>query len=251
MVYLCHRKPCCCHARIQGLKSSRTSSSSIRHLSTLKFPIKLPLSLSPPAGTSFIQPENSDDLRPRTQRFGSRRPFSTAIEPRTDESPLKLFPIECNNPSYEEYESHRDVHHDGVDKGVERFCGSNLARDTITIVDDVQDHPLHAWRWRYKDKYGVYLDFKVNWKVGCRTSQGFQDIQRPLGPDGPSCDDIMLANWKHCKSFSLGICRKSFLETLTDALTRRYQWWDWRSYAGWLPRIYSERRTKRSILLRT
>ncbi|KXH50206.1 hypothetical protein CSIM01_07430 [Colletotrichum simmondsii] len=177
--------------------SNSTTSSSIGHPSTAKHPTKSPLSLLPPTVTPFLSPESSSILRPQSQLPDSRSSTSTPVQPRGDETPFKLFPIECNNPSYKEYKSHRDVHHDGVDKGVERFCDSDLARDTITIVDDVQDHPLHAWRWRYKDRYGVYLDFKVNWKVGCRTSQGFQDIQRPLGPDGPSCDDIMLANWKH------------------------------------------------------
>ncbi|KAK1725732.1 uncharacterized protein BDZ83DRAFT_776422 [Colletotrichum acutatum] len=181
-----------------GLNSSSTPSSSIRDPSTLKYPTKSPLSLLPPAVTPFLSPENSGNPGPQTQLPDSRSSYSAPIRPREDETPLDLFPIDCNNPSYKEYKRHRDVHHDGVDKGVERFCDSGLAHDTITIVEDVQDHPLHAWRWRYKDKYGVYLDFKVNWKVGCRTSQGFQDTQRPLGTDGPSCDDIMLANWKHC-----------------------------------------------------
>ncbi|KAI3535454.1 hypothetical protein CSPX01_11408 [Colletotrichum filicis] len=184
--------------------SSSTSSSSIGHPPTLNYLTKSPLNLLPPTVTPFLSPENSGNLRPQTQLPDSRSPTSTPVQPRGDETPFKVFLIECNNPSYKEYKRHRDVHHDGVDKGVEQFCDSDIARDTITLVDDVQYHPLHTWRWRYKDRYGVYLDFKVNWKVGCRTSQGFQDIQRSLGPDGPSCDDIMLANWKHCSNGGIG-----------------------------------------------
>ncbi|KXH34778.1 hypothetical protein CSAL01_00359 [Colletotrichum salicis] len=101
--------------------SNSTLAPSTRPPSTPKYPITLPSSLSPLAGATFTPPENSGDLRPQTQLPDSRHPFSTPVKPRADETPLKLFPIECNNPSHKEYNRHRDIHHDGVNNGIERF----------------------------------------------------------------------------------------------------------------------------------
>ncbi|KZL63550.1 hypothetical protein CI238_02901 [Colletotrichum incanum] len=148
----------------------------------------------------ILMPVGDTSLGSRSIRSSIFRHPSFSPAPHlSEEAPFELHPIDCHNPDYPEFKSHPDVHRDAVEKGAERFCESDFARETLTTVDDVKDHPLHAWRWRYKDHMRVYQDYKVHWRVNCRTKQGFQDIGFPLGPDGPSCVEIMADNFRKCE----------------------------------------------------
>ncbi|EFQ28941.1 uncharacterized protein GLRG_04085 [Colletotrichum graminicola M1.001] len=133
-----------------------------------------------------------------------RRPsLSRVVRPR-DNAPFELGTPDCHDPNYPEYKNHPDVKAANVDEGSKRFCEHSLTRATLTAVDDVKTHPLHAWRWRYKDVASTFLDFKVHWRVNCRTTLGFQDIEYPLGPYGPSCVEIMIENYRKCNNGGIG-----------------------------------------------
>ncbi|KAK1991408.1 hypothetical protein LX36DRAFT_590539 [Colletotrichum falcatum] len=145
------------------------------------------------------------DTRPRSNEsqilHGSS--FSRAVRPR-ELAPFELRAVECHDPKYPEYKNHPDVHSQNVDIACSRFCRSALALATLTAVDDVKTHPLHAWRWRFRDHVYVHMDFKVHWRVNCRTEPGFQEIEYPLGPYGPTCRDIMFENYRSCNNGGIG-----------------------------------------------
>ncbi|KAK1961974.1 hypothetical protein LY78DRAFT_706121 [Colletotrichum sublineola] len=146
------------------------------------------------------------DIGPRSNDSPIRRgssSFSRVVRPRAN-APFELHAVECHDPEWPEYKGHGDVHRDRIDHGALTFCESDLARSTLTTVDDVKNHPLHAWRWRYYDDRKIYQDYKVHWRVNCRTIQGFQDIEFPLGPNGPSCIDIMRDNYIKCNNGGIG-----------------------------------------------
>ncbi|WQF84830.1 hypothetical protein CDEST_09844 [Colletotrichum destructivum] len=190
------------------------------HLEPIQLPPTSPL--NPPGRSDAVEDQilgprlyshPSGKTNPEQDRFfgtrSSRSPISlrsvslAPLRPR-EEAPFELQQINCNDPKEPEYKRHPDVHRDAVNKGAKRFCESDFARDTLTIVDDTIDHPLHAWRWRYKDQMGVIQDYKVLWRAKCRTKQGFQDIGYPLGPGGPSCVDIMKDNYAKCNNGGIG-----------------------------------------------
>ncbi|KAJ0159259.1 hypothetical protein CTA2_10036 [Colletotrichum tanaceti] len=149
----------------------------------------------PVSGPRYSYSRSPISLRLRSASLAPLRP--------REEAPFEVQQVKCNDRHDPDFKGHEDVHRDAVDKGAKRFCESDFARDTLTIVDDTMDHPLHAWRWRYRDQMGVIQDYKVHWRAKCRTKLGFQDIGYPLGPDGPSCVDIMKDNYAKCEFASL------------------------------------------------
>ncbi|KAK1987068.1 hypothetical protein LZ30DRAFT_580746 [Colletotrichum cereale] len=164
-----------------------------------------PLSIHPSVFPSKNGVSKDPNIRLRSydSQLSHRSSFSRVVRPR-DNAPFELGAVECNDPKDPEYKYHPDINSIDVDKSSTRFCESELARSTLTTVDDVRDHPLHAWRWRYKDYHQRLHDYKVHWRVNCRTKQGFQDIEYPLGPHGPSCVDIMRNNYRNCNNGGIG-----------------------------------------------
>ncbi|KAK2053345.1 hypothetical protein LY76DRAFT_619986 [Colletotrichum caudatum] len=154
-------------------------------------------------GKSSISKDGNSGPRSDETQISRRSSSLRVVRPR-DNAPFELGAPECHDPSLPEYKGHPDVHSDKVDNGSQRFCDSPLIRATLTAIDDVKNHPLHAWRFRHQDSTRTFLDFKVHWRVNCRTTPGFQDIEYPLGPYGPSCVEIMVDNYRKCNNGGIG-----------------------------------------------
>lgn len=85
---------------------------------------------------------------------------------------------------------------DFVTVQAENFCEVDSGRPDSIGSASANKPPYSK---RRSDIYDINYDFTVSWGYGCNTAEDPVSFSKPLGDNGPSCKDIMLANFRNCE----------------------------------------------------
>ncbi|WYZ39087.1 hypothetical protein EsH8_III_001001 [Colletotrichum jinshuiense] len=140
-------------------------------------------------------PANSQDTEVQLRSPSPRSYFTPILPP-------VMHPLKCNDEK--DFPGHADVDILRQYEGVFDFCQHEVAQQTFTKLDDVLLSPGREARRIFEDPGGVKHEFKVFWEGGCKIMATKQEIQRPLGEDGPSCAKIMRWNFENCTNGGVG-----------------------------------------------
>ncbi|KAM0210304.1 hypothetical protein ACHAQD_010820 [Fusarium lateritium] len=148
-------------------------------------------------GTYAIVPAKSTAAAPAPTTSTSETPVQTTVAPK---QPLQVNPVYCDLES--NYPHHDDIQKSDQANFAKEFCDNpvslTMGRHINTNLgktigpEDQLDHVFY-------DNYGVAYHYAIWWNSGCTTDVDRQSIQKPVGGDTWTCENIMTSVFNGCK----------------------------------------------------
>ncbi|KAM0189313.1 hypothetical protein ACHAPI_010079 [Fusarium lateritium] len=142
-------------------------------------------------------PAKSTAAAPAPTTSTSETPVQTTVAPK---QPLQVNPVYCDLES--NYPHHDDIQKSDQANFAKEFCDNpvslTMGRHINTNLgktigpEDQLDHVFY-------DNYGVAYHYAIWWNSGCTTDVDRQSIQKPVGGDTWTCENIMTSVFNGCK----------------------------------------------------